>query len=97
MRPSVNRRFTESDRIPGGFRGLLAGERSPGYPAEYLYTRLRGRRAKLISNWKSLVYAAEFSEWLTSSSYQGFANERTVEGMWRSLLREHQWVFRQMD
>ncbi|MDH4164344.1 MAG: V-type ATPase subunit [Nitrospirota bacterium] len=85
------------DRQHGGFRGLLTDRVRSGYPAEYLLTRLRGRRAKLVSNWKTLVYAPDLSGGLSALRYQGFVRERTVEGMWRSLLLEHQWVFRQMD
>lgn len=80
-----------------GFRGLLRGERQPGYPVEYLLTRLRGRRGNLIANWRGLVYAPDLFEALAASRYQGFAQESTIAGMWLALAREHVWVFRQMD
>lgn len=83
--------------LPDGFRGMLVEEQSPGFPAEYVYTRLRGRRAKLISNWKTLVYATESSEITASSRAPEFALERSVEGLWRALFREHGWVFHQMN
>jgi len=87
------RRQSFEDDMPDGFRGLLIEEDRPGYPAEYLYTRLRGRRGQLTSNWRTLVYAVEPPE----SRSRGFGQERTVEGLWRSLFREHRWIFRQMN
>jgi len=80
-----------------GIRGLLGEEMRPGYPVEYLYARLRGRRSLLIANWKSLVYAPELAEALASSPSPVVLQERTVEGLWRALFREYQWVFAQMD
>lgn len=97
MSVQAGRLSAADDMTPGGFRGLLTDERNPGYPAEYLYTRLRGRRAKLIANWRTLVYTQELSETPAAARSHGFAQERTVEGLWRSLFREHGWVFRQMN
>ncbi len=76
---------------------LLYNPRSEGHPAEYLLSRIRGRRARLIRNWSPLIYDTSPREYLSSPSYLGFVRERTVEGVWRDLLREYRWVYGQMD
>lgn len=83
--------------FPDGPRGLLKQGRERGYPAEYLFSRIRGRRSRLIRDWRSLVYGAAPIEFLASAQYQGFVRERSAEGMWRALLREYAWVFGQME
>jgi hypothetical protein len=78
-------------------RGLLKRERTRGYPVEYLLSRIRGRRSRLISDWRPLIYDASPLDYLASAQYHGFVRERTAEGMWRALLLEHRWVHGQMD
>ncbi len=80
-----------------GPRELLKQERTRGYPIEYLLSRIRGRRSRLISDWRPLIYEASPLEHLASAQYHGFVRERTAEGMWRALLLEHGWVHGQMD
>lgn len=77
--------------------GLLKQGRERGYPVEYLLSRIRGRRSRLIRDWQSLIYDATPLEFLASAQYQGFVRERSAEGMWRALLLEYGWVFRQME
>jgi hypothetical protein len=76
---------------------FLREERRSGYPPEYLLSRLRGRSSKLITNWRSVLLEASPADHLASAKYQGFVRERTLDGMWRSLLVEHGWVYGQMD
>ncbi len=76
---------------------LLRDLEDRGYPVEYLLSRIRGRRSRLISDWRPLIYDAAPMEYLASSRYQGFVRERTPEGLWRSLLREYRWVYTQMN
>ncbi|MEK6742637.1 MAG: V-type ATPase subunit [Nitrospirota bacterium] len=83
--------------FPDGPRGLLKQGRERGYPVEYLLSRIRGRRSRLIRDWRPLVYESTPIEFIASAQYQGFVRERTAEGMWRALLREHGWVFGQME
>jgi hypothetical protein len=86
------------DRPRGvGPRDLLKQERTRGYPVEYLLSRIRGRRSRLISDWRPLIYEASPLDHLASAQYHGFVRERTAEGMWRALLLEHGWVHGQMD
>jgi vacuolar-type H+-ATPase subunit C/Vma6 len=76
---------------------LLRPEKRIGYPPEYLLSRIRGRRSRLIRDWRSLAAEASPAEHLASAQYQGFVRERTLEGIWRALLQEHAWVRGQMD
>jgi hypothetical protein len=86
------------DRPKGAVpRWLLKRERTRGYPIEYLLSRIRGRRSRLISDWRPLIYDASPLDYLASAQYHGFVRERTAEGMWRALLLEHGWVHGQMD
>ncbi len=77
--------------------GLLRHLEDRGYPAEYLLSRIRGRRSRLITDWRPLIYDAEPADYLSSTRYQGFVRDRTPEGIWRCLLREYRWVYAQMN
>jgi len=76
---------------------LLQDLEDRGYPTEYLLSRIRGRRSRLISDWRPLIYDAAPLDYLTSPRYQGFARERSPEGVWRSLVKEYRWVYSQMN
>jgi len=76
---------------------LLQTPPDRGYPTEYLLTRIRGRRSRLIADWKPLIFEAALQEYLSSSRYQGFVRERTTDSIWRSLMREYRWVYTQMN
>lgn len=78
-------------------RSFLRDERRPGYPPEYLRSRVRGRRSKLIRNWRAVLHEASPALHLSSPQYQGFVRERTLERLWGALLAEHGWLFGQMD
>ena len=97
----MNRSFRQSDEQDAAFidgpMGLLKQGRERGYPVEYLLSRIRGRRSRLIRDWRTLVYDASPIEFLASAQYQGFVRERSAEGMWRALLLEYGWVFGQME
>jgi vacuolar-type H+-ATPase subunit C/Vma6 len=93
-------RTRPSDAVPAGRvhpRDLLRRERLAGYPAEYLLSRIRGRRSRLIRDWRAPLSAASPAEFLSSPLYQGFVRERGLDGLWRSLLQEQGWVFGQME
>jgi vacuolar-type H+-ATPase subunit C/Vma6 len=76
---------------------LLRHLEDRGYPAEYLLSRIRGRRSNLIKDWRPLIYDAAPMDYLASARYRGFVRDRSPEGVWRSLLREYQWVYSQMN
>ena len=76
---------------------LLEHLEDRGYPAEYLLSRIRGRRSRLITDWRPLIYDAGPLDYLASSRYQGFVRERSAEGIWKSLIREYRWVYTQLN
>jgi vacuolar-type H+-ATPase subunit C/Vma6 len=67
------------------------------YPVEYLLSRIRGRRSRLIYDWRPLIYDDAPLDYLASARYQGFVRDRSPEGIWRSLLAEYRWVYSQMN
>ena len=92
-------RYREHERssVRAEPRSLLREERQPGFPPEYLRSRIRGRRSRLTRNWRAVLHETTPAAYLASPQYQGFVRERALEGMWRSLLSEHGWIFGQMD
>jgi hypothetical protein len=68
-----------------------------GYPAEFLVSRIRGKRSGLISDWNPLVREADPLNYLASERYRGFVADRSLEGLWSSLLREYRWVYSRMN
>jgi vacuolar-type H+-ATPase subunit C/Vma6 len=70
---------------------LLQKPADRGYPADYLLARIRGRRAGLIRDWRPFLYGPALSGPLPP----GTAGPR--EGTGDNLMREYQWVYRQMN
>lgn len=66
------------------------------YPVEYLLSRLRGRRSKLIKDWRTFLYEPAPLEALATARPRGGAPV-TTPGIWRNLLREYRWVHGQMN
>ena len=76
---------------------LLLSIEDRGYPAEYLISRIRGKRAGLISDWSPLFFDGTPTEFLASSRYRGFVTDRSPEGVWRDLMREYRRVYSLMN
>ena len=55
-----------------------------GFPADYLLARVRGRRAALVSDWSNLAAG-------------GLPAGTSDESIWRALLTEFEWLYRQMN
>jgi len=68
-----------------------------GYPVEYLLSRIKGRRARLIRDWKSLIYGGPLLESLASPQYRRQASIRSPEDVWGNLFKEYRWVYGQMN
>ena len=65
------------------------------YPTEYLLSRIRARRALLISDWKGLLLSESVSD-LIPSRY-GTTTGDDPEAVWRFLLKEFGSVYSQMN
>ena len=74
-------------------------EKAPdhGYPSDYLFSRLNGRRARLVPDWNVLMEATSPLEQLPEGHFQRIFRERTPEAIWRALLFEYSWVYHQMN
>ncbi len=76
---------------------LLYNPSDPGYPAEYLLSRIKGRRSALINNWKTLVYEPDLFH-SSSPLKQGVLRmEIAPDRIWADLMREYRWVYGQMN
>ncbi len=77
--------------------GLLQDLADRGYPAEYLLSRIRGRRSRLIRDWKRLI----FDEALFASSLSqmpgGMLKAKSPDEIEGNLMREYRWVYGQMN
>jgi vacuolar-type H+-ATPase subunit C/Vma6 len=76
---------------------LLEKSRDSGYPSDYILSRIRGRKARFIPDWRPLVASPSPLEHLPEGHYQRIVKDRTPEGIWRALLIEYRWVYRQMN
>ncbi len=76
---------------------LLRKPPDPGYPVEYLLSRIRGRRSRLIRDWRTLLFDPALYESLPTASTGGFQKIKTADAVWRNLMAEYQWVHSQMN
>ncbi|HYA86005.1 MAG TPA: V-type ATPase subunit [Nitrospirota bacterium] len=76
---------------------LLYSPGEPGYPAEYLVSRIKGRRSALIKNWNQLVYDQDL--FLSAAPLQpgGFRTSVAPDRIWADLMQEYRWVYKQMN
>lgn len=76
---------------------LLEKGRDPVYPSDYLLSRIRGRKTRLIQDWTPLIASPAPLEHLQESHYQRISGSRSPEDIWRALLNEYRWVYFQMN
>lgn len=76
---------------------LLLEPEDRGYPTEYLLSRIMGRRAGLVRDWKTLLFDAALLDALLSSRSRGGAGEASPDAVWRRLMKEYRWVYGQMN
>jgi len=74
---------------------LLADIRDNGYPDEYLFSRVRGRRSRMVADWRAMSQELPLMQSGLSTSRK--AIENLPAAIWRGLLREHRWVYGQMN
>ncbi len=63
---------------------LLDEPAAEGYPEEYLLARIKGKRVHRINNWQQRID-------------RGRHESSTEEKLWSDLLREMNWLYRQMN
>jgi len=76
---------------------LLLEPEDRGYPAEYLLSRIRGRRAGLRRDWKTLIFDTAPLDAHLSSRSRGSVVEASPDAAWRRLMKEYRWVYGQMN
>ena len=76
---------------------LLLDLEDRGYPTVYLLSRIRGRRAGLLRDWKTLLFDAAPLEVLLSPRSRGGVVEASPDAVWRRLMKEYRWVYGQMN
>ena len=74
-------------------------EKAPdhGFPGDYLLSRVKGRRARLVSGWNALVISTSPLEHLPDGHYQKTFDGRNPEAVWKALLGEYRWLYHQMN
>ncbi len=68
-----------------------------GYPAEYLLSRIRGRRAQMIADWRPLILTDSPADRLAFTRYAGILTDDYPEAIRLYLLKEFAWVYSQMN
>ncbi len=68
-----------------------------GYPTEYLLSRIRGRRAHLIADWRPLVLSDSPVDSLALTRYGSIMTDDYPEAIRQYLLKEFGWVYSQMN
>lgn len=76
---------------------LLQHPEDRGYPVEYLLSRIRGRRSRLITDWRRLAFDISPFDHLASGKYGRVLKDKYPEGIWRNLVREYRWAYVQMN
>lgn len=73
---------------------FLSDPEDRGYPVEYLLSRIRGRRSRLIADWRQLAYRPGPIEPIASHRR---GRPVSAETAWKDLAQEYQWVYTQMS
>lgn len=76
---------------------LLEEAPDHGFPGDYLLSRIKGRRARLVTEWKTLLASTSPLEHLPDGHYQKTFGDKTPDAVWRALLGEYGWVYHQMN
>ncbi len=76
---------------------LLAQPEDRGYPSDFLISRVRGRRARLIRNWKQLALEAMEPGRMPGAAVGGRVRGLSPDDSWKGLLREYRWIYARMD
>lgn len=75
---------------------LLEDPGKPGYPVDYLLSRVRARGSRLVSDWEPLL-EEDMGEYLSGRSLSGMGGDPLSLALWQRLVREFRWVYSQMN
>jgi len=76
---------------------LLKNPADPGYPVEYLLSRIKGRRSRLTRDWRPFLFGPTQQVSQVSRAPSGAQKDRSSDAAWRNLMKEYQWVYSQMN
>ncbi len=76
---------------------LLCSPADQGYPVDYLLVRIKGRRSRLIRDWKRLTFDAGLFDAATVSLPDGLFKGKSPDSIGADLVREYRWVYEQMN
>jgi hypothetical protein len=76
---------------------LLRKRPDPGYPLDYLLSRIKGRRSRLIRDWNPLLYDPALYGSLPTDRAGGYQKYKTADAVWKNLMVEYEWVYSQMN
>jgi len=76
---------------------LLCSPADRGYPADYLLVRIKGRRSRLIRDWKRLTFDAALFDTSPASIPDGLFKVKSPVSIGAELVREYRWVYEQMN
>ena len=68
-----------------------------GFPLDYLVSRLKGRKSRLITDWDILVKSTSPMEQLPPGHYQTIFGISAPDAVWRALMAEYRWAYHQMN
>jgi len=83
----------------GNYRSkeILEEREEGGYPAEYLLSRIKGKRISLITDWEPLIGDTALLESLGLPRYKELVSETSAASLWKCLLAGYRWVYFQME
>jgi len=76
---------------------LLRRIEDRGYPSDYLLSRLKGKRSRLISDWMNVALVGDPRDFVASCVSRGFVKGKSADGIWRDLMKEYEWVYTRMS
>jgi hypothetical protein len=68
-----------------------------GFPLDYLVSRLKGRKSRLVTDWDPLVKSTLPMDQLPPGHYQTIFGISAPDAVWRALMAEYQWAYHQMN
>lgn len=76
---------------------LLRQSAEQGYPADYLLSRIKGRRSGLVKDWRTLMFEQDLSPSPSVRHAGGRRSDASSDRIWEDLLEEHEWAYGQMN